>query len=397
MNGEQVVDAALCVGVNPREEGVVATPNGRILVVDDDSQILRVIRRVLEADGRQVTTVGDAKAALAALEAGGTDVVIADLRLPGTSGLELASAVRSRDPDLPVILLTGDASLDSAMRAVELHVFRYLTKPVEPVELNRVVDEAVHTRELALTRQGGDREALRDAFSRTIVSFHMAYQPLVEVATRKTFGYEALIRSREPSLPHPGAVLEAAEKLGLLHQLGRATRAKIAATIAGPCDAEKVFVNLHSSDLADAELYDEHGPLAQHASRVVLEITERASLEAVPDVSARVERLRALGYTIAVDDLGAGYAGLNYFASLRPEIVKIDMSLVRGVNQDPVRGRVVQSLIDLSRGLGMSVVAEGVETIAERDALVAMGCSYLQGYLLARPGPPFPLASWPTV
>jgi len=153
-------------------------------------------------------------------------------------------------------------------------------------------------------------------------------------------------------------------------------------------------VNLHPADLADPELYLADAPLARFASRIVLEITERASLEAVPDVSARMAELRTRGYRIAVDDLGAGYAGLNYFASLRPDIVKIDMSLTRGVDVDPVRAKVVQSLVNLSHELGMLVVAEGVETVGERDTLVAMGCNYLQGYLLARPAAPFVAIEW---
>ena len=134
---------------------------------------------------------------------------------------------------------------------------------------------------------------------------------------------------------------------------------------------------------------------ASRSPRVVLEITERATLEGISDVAGRISRLRALGYRIAVDDLGAGYAGLNYFASVAPDIVKIDMSLTRNLDIDAVRATVVRSLVALSRDLGMLVVAEGVETRGERDALVEIGCDYLQGYLLARPGPPFVPTTWP--
>ena len=88
-----------------------------------------------------------------------------------------------------------------------------------------------------------------------------------------------------------------------------------------------LFINLHAMELDDDSLISAAAPLSRHAARVVLEVTERAPLEKIRDVTARVAQLRALGYRIAVDDLGAGYAGLTSFAHLEPEVVKVDMSL----------------------------------------------------------------------
>jgi EAL domain-containing protein (putative c-di-GMP-specific phosphodiesterase class I) len=124
----------------------------------------------------------------------------------------------------------------------------------------------------------------------------------------------------------------------------------------------------------------------------VLEITERSAIEDVKDIQARVTMLRRLGFRIAIDDLGAGYAGLSSFAALEPEIVKLDMSLVRNVHQSDIRQRLVGSMTALCKEMGMGVVAEGVEVVEERDCLRGLGCELLQGYLFARPGPPFPIA-----
>jgi EAL domain-containing protein (putative c-di-GMP-specific phosphodiesterase class I) len=101
-----------------------------------------------------------------------------------------------------------------------------------------------------------------------------------------------------------------------------------------------------------------------------------------------------MGYSIAVDDLGAGYAGLTSFTLLEPEIVKLDMSLIRDVHQNSTKQKVVRSMTALAKDMGMIVVAEGVESQAERDCLIDLGCDYLQGYLFARPGPPFPEVKW---
>jgi len=92
-----------------------------------------------------------------------------------------------------------------------------------------------------------------------------------------------------------------------------------------------------------------------------------------------------MGYRIAVDDLGAGYAGLTSFAQLEPHIVKLDMSLVRNVHEAPTKRKLIQSIVALCRDLGIEPVGEGVETAAERDVLEQLGCTLLQGYLFGKP------------
>jgi EAL domain-containing protein (putative c-di-GMP-specific phosphodiesterase class I) len=104
--------------------------------------------------------------------------------------------------------------------------------------------------------------------------------------------------------------------------------------------------------------------------------------------------LRKQGYRVAVDDLGAGYAGLSSFALLEPEIVKLDVSLLRDIDQSPVKQKLVASMTALCKDMGFLVVAEGIETPAERDCVISLGCDLLQGFLFARPGRPFPAASW---
>ena len=148
------------------------------------------------------------------------------------------------------------------------------------------------------------------------------------------------------------------------------------------------------STLLNRWLSAPEAPLSKIAHRVVLEVTERSSLDEVKDVRARVAALREMGFRIAVDDLGAGYAGLTSFTLLEPEIVKLDMSLVRDVHKNSTKQKVIRSMTALSQDMGMTVVAEGVETVEERDALLELDCDLLQGFLFARPGPPFPEVMW---
>jgi EAL domain-containing protein (putative c-di-GMP-specific phosphodiesterase class I) len=185
--------------------------------------------------------------------------------------------------------------------------------------------------------------------------------------------------------------VETAERLNRTDELGRRIRGKIADQLMNLPPAVKVFVNLHPSDLVDEELLSSEGALTPFAPGVVLEVTERAALDQVHGLGAAVSRLRELGYQLALDDLGAGYAGLASFAQLEPEIVKVDMSLIRGIHQSPVKQKLFRSLATVCRELDTEIVAEGVEVAEERDCLSTLGGNLYQGYLFARPGRGFPL------
>jgi EAL domain-containing protein (putative c-di-GMP-specific phosphodiesterase class I) len=387
----------------PSRESVAAHEDRHraVLVVEDDAALARVIQRLLRAAGREVVVAHDGKAAADAVVDRPFDVIITDINLPGMSGVDLLRLVRSHDLDVPVILMTGAPSLETAMEALSLGALQYLPKPTSNETLVAAVARASLLHRLARAKRGalelgsgthlvGDRAGLEAGFERALETMWMAFQPIVGADGRSLFGYEALMRSNEPSLPHPGAVLEAAERLGRLAELGRRVRGLSAASFERAPAGALLFVNLHTRDLLDPALYDPDAPLARFSHRVVLELTERASLDDVGDASARVARLRAAGFRIAIDDLGAGYAGLSSFASLEPEIVKLDMSLVRGVHGSPIRRRLVASMTALCEEMRMQVVAEGIETAEERECIVSLGCGLLQGYLFAKPGPPFP-------
>jgi EAL domain-containing protein (putative c-di-GMP-specific phosphodiesterase class I) len=368
---------------------------GRVLLVDDEDLVLRLLSEVLEDAGHATVAARSVDEALGALDRETLDVVVCDINLPGTSGMELLRTLRSRDRGLPVILLTGGPSMQTAVKAVEYGAFRYLTKPLKWTELLQVVQDALRARSLARARDPlGARAELERRFHAALDGLWIAFQPILSSESQQIVGYEALMRSREPSLPDPQSVIDAAEKLGAVHTLGRALRSRIASAIEAGPSGVTYFVNVHPSDLADPDLLDASAPLSRHGRRVVLELTERASIEGVSDLHERLRSLRALRYRIAVDDLGAGYAGLSYFATVHPDLVKIDMSLVQAIDRDPVKQRVVLSLTQLVRNLGIEIVGEGVETIGERDLLVALGCTHLQGFLFAQPGPPFPSATW---
>jgi EAL domain-containing protein (putative c-di-GMP-specific phosphodiesterase class I) len=218
----------------------------------------------------------------------------------------------------------------------------------------------------------------------------IAMQPVVSWRAKSVYAYESLLRTDEATLRNPIDFIDAADRLGRTAELGRTIRKRIAQRIPeAPADA-KVFVNLHPADLVDDELGSEHGALAPFASRVVLEVTERAALEKVKGLAEGVRRLRSLGYRLALDDLGAGYAGLSSFALLEPEVVKIDMSLIRDIHTSSVKQKIFRSFAALCRESDTEIIAEGVEVAEERDCLSSLGGDLYQGYLFARPDRGFP-------
>jgi EAL domain-containing protein (putative c-di-GMP-specific phosphodiesterase class I)/CheY-like chemotaxis protein len=365
---------------------------GSILVVDDEDALRRAFARTLEDAGFAVTQAATGQEALDLLGSNGFDTIVSDITMPGMTGIELLRAVRQHDRDVPVVLVTGNPSVDSATQAVEHGALRYLVKPIGKGVLAETVERAVKLQRVArLKREAaeylgnqektlGDRADLEVSLRRGLETLWMAYQPIVDPATRCISAYEALVRTRESTLPNPGVLFSVAERLGR-------TLAEI------PIGGD-IFINLHPADLLDETLFAADSVLAGSAGRIVLEITERVALEHAADVPERIRRLRALGFRIAIDDLGAGYAGLSYFALLSPDVVKLDMSLVRSVDESAIKQKLVGSMTTLCRELGMRVVAEGVETAAERNTLVSLGADLLQGYLFAKPGPAYPNVAW---
>jgi EAL domain-containing protein (putative c-di-GMP-specific phosphodiesterase class I) len=376
-------------------------PTARVFVVDDEPGVRRVFSRVLSRAGFHVTEAGDGAEALSVLDRERFDVILSDISMPGLSGVALLEAVRQRDLTTQVVFATGNPSLETAMRAVELGAVRYLTKPVEHSVLIEVVREAVRLHRLARLKQEAmalvgsrhplalDRIGLRTALDRVLAEPVLHFQPVVRCSTRSVWGYEALLRPREAALSTPTAVLEAAEQLGLLRTLGRQIRAAAAVAARRLPGETRLLVNLHPAELADPELTDPGAPLSTEARRVILEVTERAALSDSREVERAAAVLSSLGFGVAVDDLGAGYAGLVSFLQLHPTVAKLDMELVRSVDLDVRRRVVIQAIVKLCRELQVDVIVEGVETRGEHDALLALGCDLMQGYFFALPTPDF--------
>jgi EAL domain-containing protein (putative c-di-GMP-specific phosphodiesterase class I) len=374
----------------------VPRANGRLLVVDDEAALRELIAMVLEEAGWQVDLAGNGDEALVLLGGSRYDVVLSDVDMPRMNGIELLQAVRARELDLPVLLMTGRPQAVPAEQVLDQGALRCLAKPVAIDALTEAVARAARLHHVArLKRQmvahlcAGDRlladpAGLPASFESGLRSLRLVYQPIVRASDGAVYGYEALARTGETRLPHPQALVDAAERLDRVQELGRVVHGN-AADLLDQSVIPVAFVNVHPRELADDSLLRPDAPLSRHARSVVLEITDRASLEGMPGLHARVEALRVLGYRLAIDDLGVGDTGLTTFAVLEPDLVKLDVALVHGCDHEPVKQRLIRSMAALCRELGALVVAEGIETQAEQETVASLGCDLLQGFRLGRP------------
>lgn len=216
----------------------------------------------------------------------------------------------------------------------------------------------------------------------------MAFQPIIDLATRQVFAHEALVRGSngEPA----GSLLTRLtdENRYAFDQGCRIKALEWAAKLQVPAMVSINFMpnavyrpeTCIRATLEAAQRYN--FPL----QRIIFEVTEQEQVLDIDHLTGILRAYRKQGFMTAIDDFGAGYAGLNLLADFQPDLIKLDMALIRGIDQDRVRQILVEATLDMCRKLKIRVIAEGIETPGEFETLRAMGVKLFQGYLFAKPG-----------
>ena len=220
----------------------------------------------------------------------------------------------------------------------------------------------------------------------SIGELSVVYQPIVSLTTMQPFAYEALVRSDSPHWVSPPSLFDAAIKSRCVGALGRAIREL---AVSGGAQTP-LFLNVHPNEFDESWLVQPDDPIFQHDQPVYLEVTESVPLTHFAFCHSVLREIRGKGVSLAVDDLGAGYSNLKYIVDLRPEIVKLDRTLVADLAQDRRSQVLVQHMVRLCHELGAKVVAEGIEQEEEMRCIVDCGAHYGQGYYFARPAYPPP-------
>ncbi|WP_017936246.1 putative bifunctional diguanylate cyclase/phosphodiesterase [Nocardioides sp. Iso805N] len=219
------------------------------------------------------------------------------------------------------------------------------------------------------------------------------FQPVIRLRDNAVVSAEALVRWNHPQrgLVPPNDFIPQAERTGAIHALGRWTLAQACAAAVASSDRRGIGVNVSVPELRGSGYVDQvHQVLSitgLSPERLVLEVTEALFDEDDPQVVRTLQGLRALGVRVAIDDFGTGYSSLRWLEQFPVDTVKIDRSFVAAIDPDRGRQPVLSAIIAISRSLGMTTVAEGVETPEQAIILRELGCDYAQGYLFGRPVP----------
>ena len=218
----------------------------------------------------------------------------------------------------------------------------------------------------------------------------MAFQPIVDIETGSVFAYEALVRGADGR--SAGEVLSSVET-DMVYKFDQACRVKaieLAGALFAPEDDTKLSINFMPNAVYEPNACIRASLAAArrvgfNPGRLMFEFTENERMVDVGHVRHIIESYQARGFTTAIDDFGAGYAGLGLLADLRPDMLKLDMALIRGIDNSAARRTIVASVVKMADELGISCIAEGIETAAELQTLREIGLRLCQGYLLARP------------
>jgi EAL domain-containing protein (putative c-di-GMP-specific phosphodiesterase class I) len=219
------------------------------------------------------------------------------------------------------------------------------------------------------------------------------FQPIVEAADpRRVFAHECLLRGVDPEgAPiNPGRMFETARAAGMLFALDGAARVTAVETAHAAAVDSNIFINFTPTSIYDPAnclrtTLKAIDSTTLNREKFVFEVVESERIDDVGHLANVLDQYRENGFRVALDDVGAGYSSLNLLPVLKPDFVKIDMELVQGVNEDPVKAAVVERLVDLAHDIGARIIAEGIETKDELYWLISKGVDLLQGFYLARP------------
>jgi EAL domain-containing protein (putative c-di-GMP-specific phosphodiesterase class I) len=375
-------------------EAPLAVPNQVVLLLDDDPTLREGLAMALERPGRTIITCSDLESAQIVIENLAVSHVVSDIRLTGSfafEGLDFITQTLRASKQTRVIVMSGAGSSEMTKEALHRGATAFLHKPFSIAELEVMLegpDDALSIGEPSMVRV--------PHFDDIVGSEGLTprFQPIVDLtAGDAVIAHEALIRYRgEDPMSNPERLFEYAVRKMRVDELEYAcfqrTLARAKPLLAG---GKRLFLNVHPGVLSAvgfaASLV---GAAAEHdipLDRLVIEITEQASI-AHPEVAlAAIDTLAERGVLFAFDDVGLAYSHLAYIDRIRPTFLKISQHFGGGFENDITKVKIVRNIMALANDFGCAVILEGIETAETLEAARALGIHYGQGYYLGRPAP----------
>lgn len=382
---------------------VAARP--RVLIADPDLLRRRIVANAI-THKYEVDFAGSTQEALSLCKTQRFEAIIADEDLDEDRAVGLlAQALHTTPVAVRILCLGKEDFVLAAKGANRAGVDSIILRKDVDTHLVAAVEDGSIRRRLVGQRLLDGVEVSRNAYTfrteqlESIIktrNLEIAFQPIINCDATAVVAFEALSRPPAESKFNPQELFDTALEVGRLWTLSRLVRDKVAENISTLPKESFVFVNLHPGEMDDPLLRDGKEALASYSDRVVFELTERTPIYDYHSFREKADKLRALGYRLAVDDLGAGYASLNSLAMLEPDFVKIDRELVHECHLSTRRMHLIQRIIEFARDQKTKIIAEGVETHEEAETMKRLGCDFLQGYFFGVPSSAHTYANRPS-
>lgn len=372
--------------------------------------VLRVVREHMGMDVAFLASIDDSKRIFRVVDVAGSDLPI---QVCDSDPIEETYCQRIVDGRLPQLLPDASSNPISAALPItdELSIRAYMGVPVTLSDghvygtlccYSNKPNETLNERDLGLLRAFAElaatqveRDVLKQRERREISeriksvldgnALSIVYQPIYHVGLRQIVGVESLSRFVTTPRRTPDVWFAEAAKAGLTIELETAAiRAALQGLLSLP-DNLYVSINASPEMVLSGVILREVADLP--ANRIVLEITEHALVEQYEELIDALRPLRECGIRIAVDDAGSGYSSFRHILNLAPDIIKLDISLIRDIDSDPSRRALAAAIVGFAGEMGMTLIAEGIETADELQAIQQLGIHHAQGYLLGKPMP----------
>lgn len=318
------------------------------------------------------------------------DLLLIDCVLPDMRGIEICRKVRDdeRLQQMPILLLSNHAMSAEDLESLYVYGDDHITKPFDNRELLARIK--VVSQQTQLSQQARTEKEIVTRELKKILKYEMVipfFQPIYSMATMMPLGVEALSRpTTDTFLSNPELFFKAALTFGMYSEVEKLAWRKAFAQWEKTIGQGKLFLNCTphfiGNNLVDEAFFK---AIKIDPGRIVLELTERTAIQDHSRFINKLNDLRCLGIKIAVDDVGSGFASLDTVAEVKPDFIKIDLSLICDIHFDSLKRNIVQSIIDFCRKSDIVTVAEGIEKPEELQAVKDLGIDAVQGYLLGRP------------
>jgi len=373
-------------------------PANTVLVVDDDPGFRSALAELLSMDPRHrvVGIAADAPEGAAMVRSLRPAVCLCDVRLPGGGGEAVAAEARRSAPETRVVALSAYDDPNTIMGMLRAGAISYILKGTAGDEVLDSVHRAIRGQAsmpaIAAHAVGAELRGRLDQTHDKVVSLRrvldrglmsVVFQPIVEIQSREPVAFEALCRFN--AAPHRSPDQWFADAAA--HDLGLEFELRAISLALEHRDHLPDGCSLHLNVSPSVAMQPELAALLrqERPERLILEITEHAHIDDYPALTAALAPIRDAGVRLGVDDAGSGFSSMSHIVNMEPDIIKVDISLVRDIHLNKMRRAMVGALAEFGRQAGPLVVAEGVEVEEERSVLISLGVTAAQGYLFGRP------------